>query len=100
MSMSYENVCWKCRREFDAWCRQKLCNDCMEVVKVKDLPPNKVVKITDTGGYGVGYMFAKDLEPVGDLNYVVNDSDFRLILEYAEIKALENRLGHKIEIKQ
>lgn len=97
MSMSWEHKCRKCGKEFDSFApRQPFCYDCTEVSKIKDLPKNRIIRITDFGGYQYACLFVEDLMILGDMEIVTNDSDFRLVLEMDEIRALENHLGREI----
>lgn len=101
MSMSWEHRCRKCGKEFDSFApRRPLCNDCMIVCKIKDLPPSRIIKITDCGGFQHACLFAEDLLMLGEMEIVVNDDGFRLVLEHDEIQALENHLGRTIKFKR
>lgn len=99
MSLSYECVCKTCGKEFDAWCREYLCSKCTKYKKIKDLPLNRIINVTDSGGGEHTHMFVKDLLIFGEMDIVENDPDFQLILYHDELQALSNHLGHEIKIR-
>jgi hypothetical protein len=101
MSMSWEHKCIECEKEFDSFApRDPLCYSCAKITTIGKLTPDTIVKVTDTGGYKYAYMFVRDLQPMlNTLQFVLNDPNFVVILEYNEIKAVENHLGHNIKFE-
>lgn len=96
--MSWEHRCKKCGKEFDSFSPyQPHCYDCTEVSKIKDLPKDKILKITKGGGYEYAFIFVKDMAGVlGEMQVETSDPEFQVILYTDEISALENHMGHPI----